>query len=108
MSAPISLKNLQRQLGGVTILKGINAHVLPGQVVALLGKVPIWFGWLATILAVLFSVMTALLDLFWVPNISQDSQHGGIVLIFMLAVLLLLRYWSRYSWRRINFYRVKN
>lgn len=38
MSAPVSLKNLQRQLGGVTILKDIDAQVLPGQVVALLGK----------------------------------------------------------------------
>jgi ABC-2 type transport system ATP-binding protein len=38
MSVPVSLKNLQRQLGGITVLKGINAQVLPGQVVALLGK----------------------------------------------------------------------
>lgn len=38
MSAPVSLQNLQRQLGGVTILKGISAQVLPGQVIALLGK----------------------------------------------------------------------
>lgn len=38
MTVPVSLKNLQRQLGGVTILKGINAQVLPGQVIALLGK----------------------------------------------------------------------
>lgn len=38
MSAPVSLHNLQRQLGGVTIVKGISAQVLPGQVIALLGK----------------------------------------------------------------------
>lgn len=38
MSAPVSLNNLQRQLGGVTVLKGISAQVLPGQVIALLGK----------------------------------------------------------------------
>lgn len=38
MSAPVLLNNLQRQLGGVTILKNINAQVLPGQVIALLGK----------------------------------------------------------------------
>jgi ABC-2 type transport system ATP-binding protein len=38
MSAYASLKNLQRQFSGVTILKGINAEVLPGQVIALLGK----------------------------------------------------------------------
>ena len=38
MSAPVSLKNLQRQLGGVTVLKGITVQVQPGQVVALLGK----------------------------------------------------------------------
>lgn len=38
MSIPVSLHNLQRQLGGVTVLKGITAQVLPGQVIALLGK----------------------------------------------------------------------
>ena len=38
MSAPVSLNNLQRQLGRVTVLKGVSAQVLPGQVVALLGK----------------------------------------------------------------------
>ena len=38
MSVPVSLNNLQRQLGGVTVLKGISAQVLPGQVIALLGK----------------------------------------------------------------------
>lgn len=38
MSVPVSLKNLQRQLGGVTILKGISAQVQSGQVIALLGK----------------------------------------------------------------------
>ncbi|HSC66514.1 MAG TPA: ABC transporter ATP-binding protein [Cellvibrio sp.] len=38
MSVPVSLTNLQRQLGGITILKGINTQVLPGQVIALLGK----------------------------------------------------------------------
>lgn len=38
MSALIELKKLQRQFGGVSILKGINAAVLPGQVIALLGK----------------------------------------------------------------------
>jgi len=38
MSAPVLLDNLQRQLGGVTVLKGISAQVMPGQVIALLGK----------------------------------------------------------------------
>jgi ABC-2 type transport system ATP-binding protein len=38
MSPSVMLKDLQRQLSGVTILKGINAEVLPGQVIALLGK----------------------------------------------------------------------
>lgn len=38
MSAPVSLQNLQRKFGGVTVLKGISAQVLPGQVIALLGK----------------------------------------------------------------------
>lgn len=38
MSAYVSLNNLHRQFSGVTILKGINAEVCPGQVVALLGK----------------------------------------------------------------------
>jgi ABC-2 type transport system ATP-binding protein len=38
MSVPVLLNDLQRQLGDVTILKGISAQVLPGQVVALLGK----------------------------------------------------------------------
>ncbi len=38
MSSYISLNNLQRQFSGVTILKGITAEVLPGQVIALLGK----------------------------------------------------------------------
>lgn len=37
-SQPVSLQILQRTLGGVTILKGITADVLPGQVIALLGK----------------------------------------------------------------------
>jgi ABC-2 type transport system ATP-binding protein len=34
----IQIKNLQRSFDGVTVLKGINAQVEPGQVVALLGK----------------------------------------------------------------------
>lgn len=38
MPALIQLTNLQRQLGGVSVLKGITAEVFPGQVVALLGK----------------------------------------------------------------------
>lgn len=38
MSVPVLLNDLERQLGDVTILKGISAQVLPGQVVALLGK----------------------------------------------------------------------
>ncbi|AQT60682.1 ABC transporter ATP-binding protein [Cellvibrio sp. PSBB023] len=38
MSSYISLNNLERQFPGVTILKGITAEVLPGQVIALLGK----------------------------------------------------------------------
>ncbi len=38
MSVCVSLKNLQRQFSRVTVLKGINAEVLPGQVIALLGK----------------------------------------------------------------------
>lgn len=38
MSALVSLTNLQRQLDGVTILKGISAQVQAGQVIALLGK----------------------------------------------------------------------
>lgn len=38
MSACVSLKNLQRQFSRVTVLQGINAEVLPGQVIALLGK----------------------------------------------------------------------
>jgi ABC-2 type transport system ATP-binding protein len=38
MSAYVSLNNLHRQFSDVTILKGINAEVSPGQVIALLGK----------------------------------------------------------------------
>ncbi|MDF3012811.1 MAG: transporter ATP-binding protein [Cellvibrio sp.] len=38
MPVPVSLNNLQRQFGGVTVLKGISTQVLPGQVIALLGK----------------------------------------------------------------------
>lgn len=38
MSACVSLKNAQRQFSRVTVLNGINAEVLPGQVIALLGK----------------------------------------------------------------------
>lgn len=38
MQAPIALHGLQRKLGGVTVLKGIDAQVIPGQVIALLGK----------------------------------------------------------------------
>ena len=38
MSVPVLLNHLQRQLGGVAVLKGISAQVLPGQVIALLGK----------------------------------------------------------------------
>jgi ABC-2 type transport system ATP-binding protein len=38
MSAPVLLNNLQRQLGGITVLKDISVQVLPGQVIALLGK----------------------------------------------------------------------
>ena len=38
MSVPVSLNNLHRQLGGTEVLKGISAQVLPGQVIALLGK----------------------------------------------------------------------
>jgi ABC-2 type transport system ATP-binding protein len=38
MSVPVLLNNLQRKLGGVTVLKGISAQVSPGQVIALLGK----------------------------------------------------------------------
>lgn len=38
MSSYISLNNLQRQFSDTTILKGITAEVLPGQVIALLGK----------------------------------------------------------------------
>jgi hypothetical protein len=67
----------------------------------------IWFGWLTNIIAALFLVLTALLDLFWVPNISHNSQHYGIVLSLMLAVLLVLRYWALNRWNKIDFYRVK-
>ncbi len=38
MQASISLNGLQRKLGGVTILNGITVTVIPGQVIALLGK----------------------------------------------------------------------
>jgi ABC-2 type transport system ATP-binding protein len=38
MTTCVSLQNLQRKLGSTLILKGINAEVLPGQVIALLGK----------------------------------------------------------------------
>lgn len=38
MNACVSLQNLQRKLGSTLILKGISAEVLPGQVIALLGK----------------------------------------------------------------------
>lgn len=38
MSVPVSLNNLHRQLGVTEVLKGISAQVLPGQVIALLGK----------------------------------------------------------------------
>lgn len=38
MTNPIHIQRLERKLGGVTILKGINAEVMPGQVIALLGK----------------------------------------------------------------------
>lgn len=38
MRACVSLHNLQRKLDSTLILKGISAEVLPGQVIALLGK----------------------------------------------------------------------
>lgn len=38
MRACVSLHNLQRKLDNTLILKGISAEVLPGQVIALLGK----------------------------------------------------------------------
>lgn len=38
MSSLISLHQLQRKLGGITVIKDISALVEPGQVVALLGK----------------------------------------------------------------------
>lgn len=38
MELPVQLNNLHRQLGKVTLLKGITAEVRPGQVIALLGK----------------------------------------------------------------------
>lgn len=38
MRACVSLNNLQRKLGNTLVLKGISAEVLPGQVIALLGK----------------------------------------------------------------------
>jgi ABC-2 type transport system ATP-binding protein len=38
MSAPVSLRHLQRSLGGVSILNGLTAEVERGQVIALLGK----------------------------------------------------------------------
>lgn len=38
MSSLVSLHQLQRKLGGITVIKDISALVEPGQVVALLGK----------------------------------------------------------------------
>ncbi len=38
MSACVTLHNLQRRFSRMTVLKGINAKVFPGQVIALLGK----------------------------------------------------------------------
>lgn len=38
MESVVRLNNLHRQLGKVSLLKGITADVVPGQVVALLGK----------------------------------------------------------------------
>ncbi len=38
MDLPVQLKNLHRQLGNVTVLRGLTAAVAPGHVVALLGK----------------------------------------------------------------------
>lgn len=38
MSSLVSLHQLQRKLGGVTVIKDVSAIVEPGQVVALLGK----------------------------------------------------------------------
>lgn len=68
----------------------------------------VWFGWIINITVALFFVLAALLDLFWMPNISRDTDHYGVIIGVMLAVLIVLRYWSLNSWRRINFYRVKS
>lgn len=38
MKMPVELTRLQRRMGKVTVIKDINAQVLPGQVIALLGK----------------------------------------------------------------------
>ena len=38
MTAVVSLANVQRRFGASTVLKGLDAQVMPGQVIALLGK----------------------------------------------------------------------
>ena len=68
----------------------------------------VWFGWLTNIIAALFLMLVALLDLVLMPNITQNPHYYEVVLSLMLAVLLMLRYWARNCWRRINFCRVKN
>lgn len=68
----------------------------------------VWLGWLAGIITMLFLLLMVLLDLFWMPNASQDTDQYGIFIGVMLVVLVMIRYWAINRWHKINFYRARN
>lgn len=68
----------------------------------------VWLGWLTGIITMLFLLLMVLLDLFWMPNASQDTDQYGIFIGVMLVVLIMIRYWALNHWHKINFYRARN